>query len=139
MVLPFMGITQTEGVPQSVYYSPKQYHKGNWGSFWLKIERTDRTFNGYYWYYVYAKSNSYLNSDINRDGKYDKATTYLEYPMVIMDYYYYGRKTYKFPMSSALFDWNWTKICYFYTTDPRANFNMTWNAAYPFSYSQTDR
>lgn len=136
LLIPFFGNTQTEGVPQSIYYSPKQYNKGNWGSFWIKIERTDYTYNGYYWYHIYAKSNSYLNSDINRDSKYDKATTYIEYPTVRMTYQYYGDKNYTFPMSSALFDWEWTKICYFYTVDPKARFYFTWVGVYPFSYSR---
>jgi hypothetical protein len=129
-----------DGVEMITIYGPEIMYPGEWGSFWFKIERTEYTFNGYYWYYIYAYSNSYLNQDTNYDGNPDKASTFVDHPTVTMYYYNNGYpQTYNFPMTSALFDWQWTLICYFYCVDPNATFEAKWNAVYPYNYSSMQR
>lgn len=132
VLLPLFGFTQADQIPRSVYHGPEVVNQGQWGSFWFKIERTNYTYNGYYWYYVFAYSAS-QNQD--NYGNVYKATTYVDHPTITM---YYGPNRqyyYTFPMQAALFDWEWTNICYFYTTDPNAYFKSRWNAVYPYQRS----
>jgi hypothetical protein len=133
VLLPLFGFTQADQVPRYVYHGPEKAYANAWGNFWYKIERTTHTYNGYYWYYILAYSAS-QNKDCETCPVY-KATTYVELPVITM---YYGPNRsyyYQFPMKAALFDWEWTVICYFYTTDPNAYFTKDWKAVYPYQRS----
>ena len=126
--------SQTDGVPQSQYHPWTVVNEGQFGSFWFMIERTDYTYNGYYWYYIYGYSNSYLQVN----GTNYKATTFIDQPVITM--WYNKRQTkYVYPMTSALFDWEKTKICWFYSTDPNAYFEYKFISVYPFDYSRVKK
>jgi len=107
-------------------------NEGFYGSFWWKVERTDyRQNDGFYYYYVYAQSNSYLNFQ----GNYVKATTYLEGVKVIM---LDNIKSYQYelPFDYLLFDWERFYVAYFYHQSPNKKFAITYYNIYPYSYSK---
>jgi len=114
-------------------------NEGNWNSFYWKVKRTvypDKS--GYYYYDVFFYSNSYLNTDANRDGKYDKAIVYITDLNVIMHEYNTDNRIYnKFnvPIQYVLVDWADKKVAYFYSYSPYCKFYINYISAAPYNYS----
>ena len=120
--------------PTNIYQNWDVANKGQWGSFWFKIERTTKKVGPYYYYFIYCYSNSYLNNN----GQSIKAITFIDKPVITMTWKTPEGVYYRYPisLSSAIFDWEETKICYFYSTDHSAKFTATWSNIYPYDYSK---
>lgn len=131
----YFSYSQTQTHQDWKLMAPKQ-----WGSFYWKVDRsTYKDANGYYWYYVYFYSNSLFNTDKNKDGKLDKAITYiknvyvykhemnmtanstiyLRAQYVVCDYYYDTRQFF----------------FYFTSVNPNCTFNVKYESASPYTYS----
>ena len=101
-------------------------NEGYYGSFWWKVERTEsKLADGFYYYYVYVQSNSYLNDNY---GTPSKATTYLQNITITMG-------SYDVNLAYLLFDWTKYYAAYFYHTNPYKKFEIDYYAVYPYSYS----
>jgi len=126
--------TNPNNVPTYVYQNWDVANNGQWGSFWLKIERTNYKVNGYYYYFVYTFSNSQLQ----HNNIVYKASTFVDHINVSM---YWSlpngtRQKTTHLQDATIFDWETSKICYFITSDPRATFKVHWQSVYPYDYSK---
>ena len=108
-------------------------NEGNWGSFWWKVDRSRQPIQGYYYYYIICYSNSYFSTMKKQYGKYDRASTYIEYPKITM--WSGGNIVIPLQLNGALFDWENTQIAYFSYRYTNVNFTINFNAVYPFDYS----
>jgi len=107
-------------------------NQGGYGSFWWKVERSEnKLVDGFYYYYIYVQSNSYLN---DLYGSPIPATTYIQgVTITMLD----NIKAYQYDMKLdyLLFDWKKYYAAYFYHTNPYKKFGISYYAVYPYSYS----
>lgn len=130
LLLPMAASAQSTVVHQDWKLS----NEGNWGSFWWKVDRTStKSYDGYYYYYIICYSNSYFNTMKREYGKYDRASTYIEYPKITM----WQNREIIIPLqlNGALFDWESTQIAYFSYKSTNVIFTINYNAVYPYDYS----
>jgi len=122
-------ISRPEAIPYIKWtiQEPRQ-----WGSFWLKVERTVKQNNGYYYFYIYLSSNSYFNE---RDyyGNYKKAISYIDNINFTMRCY---NSPYYVNLPYQLVDWKNTYVAYFYCTDPNPTFKVTYDSVTPYDVSK---
>lgn len=126
------------GQSMVVHQGWKCENEGNWNSFYWKVKRSVNTDEvGYYHYDVYFYSNSYLNSDVDFDGKYDKAIVYVTNLTVTMNEYKnaYLYNAFSVVIPYALVDWSDKKVAYFYSYSPTCKFLINYEDATPYNYS----
>lgn len=109
--------------------------KGHWGSFWWKVDKSEISNNGYYYFYVYFSSNSYLNNVNPSTGNYFKAITYISNLNITMSSYRGDYPPYNITIPYQLVDWESKKIAYFYSSDPTPMFIINYGAVNPYNYS----
>lgn len=105
-------------------------NEGYWGSFWWKV--TKEKSGIYYYYTVYASSNSYFNVR-NRYGLYKKAITKVSDCIIWAKDY---EETVSFNVGTVVFDWESTYLFQFYTDDPGPLIKMVYSSVNPYDYSK---
>ena len=104
-------------------------NKGKWGSFWWSVDRTvKKQKDGFYYYYIYFYSNSYLNKKIN-DTTYAKAITYIVDVKITM-----LKDRHEFNLPYVLVGWESENGAYFYHVNADRKFTIDFYSASPYSY-----
>jgi len=137
-ILAFLMSINSIAQTTSVHQGWKCENNGNWNSFYWNVKRTlNPDAAGYYYYDVYFYSNSYLNTDIDLDGKYDKAIVYITNLTVTMYEYKnaYLYSTVDVVIPYILVDWANKKAAYFYSYSPSCKFVIKYASASPYNYS----
>jgi len=153
ILLPIFSLAQKENYyqhnteKQIRFYKHKDWtleNEGEWGSFYWKIIRSSKDSDDYYWYYVYLYSNSYFNTKTNNE--YDKAITYIK-NMVITMYIYKNKKdkliyinNIPIKLPYVVCDYKLDEslyVAYFYSTSKYNSFNLKFEGATAFDYSET--
>jgi hypothetical protein len=135
LIFSFGFSTKESNITTSTYKDWKIENKGEWGSFYWKVDKSQTKYNGYYWYYVYFYSNSYLKTD--NDTIYDLAITYIQDVQVKMheknkDGYVYNIVPVK--LSYILCDFTYDKYnFYFWSQSDNCDFILTFKSADPYN------